>query len=173
VTVLYRLPMDASAWPAAPEGAQSDSAGAPPPAGVLRRAAALVVDLAVVGALLEIGLALASLLARRALVAQALVQACVLVVPNAYFVLGHGTDGRTLGKLFLGVRVVGSGGGPIGYLHALGRQAAWWLSVLLFGAGFAVAAFRRDHRALHDLLAGTRVVRVVRGFGHSAIMGPK
>ncbi|MBI2468090.1 MAG: RDD family protein [Candidatus Rokubacteria bacterium] len=64
-------------------------------------------------------------------------------------------------------------GAPIGYLHALGRQAAWWLSVLLFGAGFAVAVFRRDHRALHDLLAGTRVVRVVRGFGHSGIMGPK
>lgn len=165
--------MDASAWPAALEGAESDPVGVPPPAGFLRRAAALVVDLAVVGALLEIGLALASLLARRALVAQALVQAFALVAPNAYFILGHGTDGQTLGKLFLGVRVVGSAGAPIGYLHALGRQAAWWLSVLLFGAGFAVATFRRDRRALHDLLAGTRVVRAVRGFGHSAMMGPK
>lgn len=129
------------------------------PAGVLRRAAALLVDMAIVLALLQIGPLLASVFARRALVAQAFVQAFALVVPNAYFILMHGTGGQTLGKMLLGVRVVGALGAPIGYRHALGRQLAWCLSALLFGVGFAVAAARRDRRALHDVVAGTRVVR--------------
>lgn len=159
MTVLYRLPMKALAWLGAPEGAGPDAEGLPAQAGLVRRAAALLVDLAVVGALLEAGLLFAAMLARRTLVAQAFVQAFALVVPNAYFVLGHGTAGQTLGKLLFGVRVVGAAGAPIGYLRALGRQAAWWLSAGLFGAGFAVAALRRDGRALHDLVAGTRVLR--------------
>lgn len=151
--------MDVMAWPSVPEGTGSESEGVPAPAGLFRRGAALVVDFAVVGGLLEIGLLLASLFARRALVAQAFLQAFTLVVPNAYFILGHGTGGQTLGKRLFGVRVVGADGGPIGYLHALGRQAAWWLSAFLLGAGFALAALRRDRRALHDLVAGTRVER--------------
>ena len=80
------------------------------------------------------------------------------VVPAAYFVLGHGTAGRTVGKRLLGARVVDEQGAPIGYVRALGRCLATVLALLPLGLGLALAVLRRDRRGLHDLLAGTRVV---------------
>jgi uncharacterized RDD family membrane protein YckC len=82
-----------------------------------------------------------------------------LVVPSAYFVLGHGTAGRTIGKWLLGARVVDEEGAPIGYVRALGRYVATLIAVLPFGLGLALAALRSDRRGVHDLLAGTRVLR--------------
>jgi len=133
------------------------------PAGVQRRFVALVVDLFVVVILWTIGTQLAVELARRAprvdLVAQALGRAWQLVVPAAYFVLCHGTAGQTLGKRLLGARVVDESGAPLGYLRALGRCLATIVAVMPLGLGLVMAGFRQDRRGLHDLLAGTRVVR--------------
>ncbi len=130
------------------------------PGGFWRRLFALVVDTAVVWALLAVGGLVTAGLARRALVATAFHYTCWLVVPAAYFVLGHGTTGQTVGKRLLGVRVVGLDGGPIGYLRALLRHAAWLVSAALFFVGHLVVPARADRRALYDHVAGTRVVRV-------------
>jgi uncharacterized RDD family membrane protein YckC len=132
------------------------------PAGVLRRGVALAVDLLLVAILERVGWALAIGLAAIGpglhLVAQAFGLTWLSVVPVAYFVLGHGTAGRTVGKWLLGVRVVDDQGVPIGYVHALGRCVATLLAVLPFGLGLVLAVVRPDRRGLHDLLAGTRVV---------------
>lgn len=47
---------------------------------------------------------------------------------------------------------------PIGYSRAFLRLAAGVVTVLTLGLGFLVIPFRRDRKALHDLLAGTMVV---------------
>lgn len=156
---------DAVPPPGAPEGAPRppDRGGGSRPGGLGVRALALLVDAAVAGALSAAGAWLGQVLAaadaRTVLVGRAFDVSWQLVMVPAYFVLGHGTEGRTLGKRLFGLRVVDAGGAPIGYLHALGRQAAWTLAALPLGLGFLVAAFRRDRRGLHDLVAGTRVVR--------------
>ena len=80
-------------------------------------------------------------------------------MPAAYFVLGHGTAGQTVGKRLLGARVVDEGGAPIGYVRALGRCVATLLAALPLGIGLVVAGCAADRRGLHDFLAGTRVVR--------------
>ena len=129
------------------------------PAGFWRRAVALGLDLLVVWLLVRIGRVLALPLARRDLLAQAFLDTYLLVVPAAYFVLTHGTSGQTLGKRLVGVRVVDAAGNPVGYLHALARLAATCVSAVPLGLGFLVPVGRRDRRALHDLLAGTRVIR--------------
>lgn len=129
------------------------------PAGLWRRGVALLADLLVVGLLLRAGDLLARPLGRWELVQRAFATAFAVVVPAAYFVLAHGTGGRTLGKRLVGVRVVGASGEPIGYPRALGRVLALALAALPLGLGLLVAAGRRDRRGLHDLLAGTRVVR--------------
>jgi uncharacterized RDD family membrane protein YckC len=38
------------------------------------------------------------------------------------------------------------------------RALAFPLSIILFGLGFAGILLQREHRALHDLIAGTAVV---------------
>jgi uncharacterized RDD family membrane protein YckC len=68
--------------------------------------------------------------------------------------------GRTLGKWATGLRVECRDGDPLTFPRALVRHTVGYLlSLLTLGFGFLVAAFSRDGRALHDLLAGTVVVR--------------
>jgi len=68
--------------------------------------------------------------------------------------------GRTLGKWATGLRVECVDGDPLSFSRALVRHTVGYLlSLLTLGLGFLVAAFSRDGRALHDLLAGTVVVR--------------
>ncbi len=54
---------------------------------------------------------------------------------------------------------------PIGYPRALLRLLALGVTAATLGLGFLVIVFRPDRRALHDLLAGTCVVRRTRPLG--------
>jgi uncharacterized RDD family membrane protein YckC len=67
--------------------------------------------------------------------------------------------GQTIGKMALGTCVVDECGKPVDPDRALRRTSATVLSCVLFGLGFVPALFG-DHRALHDRLTGTRVVRL-------------
>ena len=86
------------------------------------------------------------------------IAAAVIAALN-FFVLPVFT-GRTLGKWATGLRVELRDGDPVTFTRALLRHTVGYLlSLLTLGFGFLVAAFSRDGRALHDLLAGTVVVR--------------
>jgi uncharacterized RDD family membrane protein YckC len=63
----------------------------------------------------------------------------------------------TPGKRLLGLRVTNMQGARVSPAQALGRFAAGALSWLTLNLGHALAGWRRDHRALHDLIAGTQV----------------
>lgn len=77
-----------------------------------------------------------------------------------YFVVGWGLLGATPGKWLAGLRVIDHRGRfPIGVSRAVMRLCAYSVSSLTFGLGHLILLFRRDRCALHDLLAGTRVVR--------------
>jgi uncharacterized RDD family membrane protein YckC len=66
--------------------------------------------------------------------------------------------GRTVGKAFLGVRVVRADGQALDPRRAAVRTLVYPLSFALFGLGFLLSLVRRDRRALHDLIAGTSVI---------------
>lgn len=91
---------------------------------------------------------------------------CGLMILGAnlwYVVGGWARTGRTPGKALLRLSVVPSGSSEptpgIGLQKALVRFLAYNLSGSLLGLGFLLVLIRKDRRALHDLLAGTRVVR--------------
>lgn len=65
----------------------------------------------------------------------------------------------TLGKQWLGIRVVDLQGKRIGLFRATGRHAAKYLSAVTCLLGFLMALFGSRGLALHDRLAGTRVIR--------------
>lgn len=69
--------------------------------------------------------------------------------------------GRTPGKALLRIAVVreGSTTPGIGFGAAIVRFLGYLLSFVILGIGFVMAAFG-DKRALHDRIAGTRVIRL-------------
>jgi len=68
-------------------------------------------------------------------------------------------QGATPGKKFLHVKIVDAQTGEnITNKQALTRSLAYIPSLLLFGIGFLMVAFRKDKRGLHDLIAGTAVI---------------
>ncbi|MBZ5737852.1 RDD family protein [Nocardioides mangrovi] len=70
----------------------------------------------------------------------------------------HAVAGRTLGKGIVGLRVVGRDGSPLSVRRAFVRTLAFPLSALVFGIGYLMVLVQREHRALHDLIAGTASV---------------
>jgi uncharacterized RDD family membrane protein YckC len=67
----------------------------------------------------------------------------------------------TPGQLLCRLRVVSGRDDPrISFLRALGRLFAMVLSTLTLGIGYIMAAFTERKRALHDIIAGTCVLRV-------------
>jgi uncharacterized RDD family membrane protein YckC len=78
----------------------------------------------------------------------------------AYGIIFHWLWGQTLGKMALQIKVVSMDGGPLTFGQATGRYFATFLSAIILCIGFIMAGIRSDKRALHDLLAGTRVVRL-------------
>jgi uncharacterized RDD family membrane protein YckC len=65
----------------------------------------------------------------------------------------------TLGKMALGIRVTDLDGNRITFGKATGRYFAKILSALILGIGFLMVAFTERKQGLHDILAGTLVVK--------------
>ncbi len=67
--------------------------------------------------------------------------------------------GATPGKKFVHIKIVDAKTHKdISNKEAITRSLGYIPSTLLFGIGFFTIAFRKDKRALHDLLAGTAVI---------------
>ena len=82
------------------------------------------------------------------------------VVALLNFVLVPGLSGRTLGKWVAGLRVVRKDGERLSFARSLARHLVGYpLTALTLGLGFLLAALNSRGRALHDLIAGTVVVR--------------
>jgi uncharacterized RDD family membrane protein YckC len=140
-------------------------------ASLIRRAVALLVDLFLInllGAMLMVaayyGMALGLRQAGLSLPSRDLVCSIVesfavgwpaLVI--AYFGFFTAQDGQTPGKMAVRIMVIST------RQTAVGPLQAWWRACLI-GASLplfpilVLAAFTPQHRALHDYLAGTRVI---------------
>lgn len=97
-----------------------------------------------------------------------------LVVAALNFVLIAGLSGRTVGKWLAGLRIERRDGVPLSFARALLRHLVGYpLTLLTFGAGFLLSAFNVEGRALHDLLAGTVVVRSRGAAGRPVTLDPE
>jgi uncharacterized RDD family membrane protein YckC len=82
----------------------------------------------------------------------------VVLILALYLPLSWTLTGSSIGKGLLGLRIARLNGKPMTLFVSLVRFFGYWLSALPFGAGFVCALADKDLRALHDRLAGTRVV---------------
>jgi len=68
--------------------------------------------------------------------------------------------GQTLGKMLTGLTIVNSDGTPVGLVTIVRRNVlGYFLTAATLGLGFLSSIFSRRGRALHDLVAGTIVIR--------------
>jgi uncharacterized RDD family membrane protein YckC len=67
--------------------------------------------------------------------------------------------GQTIGKMMLSLRVIGDDGRPVDAAGGMLRALGCMLVPATLGLSYLPALFTSDHRALHDRLAGTRVVQ--------------
>jgi uncharacterized RDD family membrane protein YckC len=127
------------------------------------RCGALLIDYIIPVALLALSTLLARAFgdARRGSVAvltAGYLAAAGVAALNLVFVAG--LSGRTLGKWVAGLRIERLDGVPLSFGRALVRHLLGYpLTLLTGGLGFLLVAFNSQGRALHDLLAGTVVVR--------------
>lgn len=81
-----------------------------------------------------------------------------------YMVFEVTTNGQSLGKRALGLRVIKEGGYPIGFADSAIRNLVRLVDFLPFfyGAGLLAMLINKDWRRLGDLAAGTLVVKTAR-----------
>ena len=134
-------------------------------AGSVSRFAAYVIDLAASAGLFALGLAGTSLVAQIVVghqVSWSRTNIVVAVIFAAweffYFGYSWAVSGRTFGMAVLGVQVVRADGQVLDPWRGALRALVFPLSFLLLGAGFLGILVQREHRALHDLIAGTAVI---------------
>jgi uncharacterized RDD family membrane protein YckC len=65
----------------------------------------------------------------------------------------------TVGKLIFQLKVTDEAGNRMSFARATGRHFAKWISAIILWVGFIMAAFTDRKRALHDMIAGTLVVK--------------
>ncbi|HEY4396511.1 MAG TPA: RDD family protein [Acidimicrobiia bacterium] len=75
-----------------------------------------------------------------------------------YFWVPMAAWGRTLGMAIMGLELVRRDGERAGAGRVAIRVVTFPISVLLLGLGFIGILFGREHRALHDVFAGTTIV---------------
>ena len=90
--------------------------------------------------------------------ARLIFQIYLIAVCGIYFVFCWTRSGQTLPMKTWRMRVVTSGGRPVGFGRALGRYLLAIPGVLC-GISLLWAPFDRERQFLHDRLAGTRIVR--------------
>lgn len=83
----------------------------------------------------------------------------LLLISVAYETVFVGRFGATPGKMICDLQVVQPDGSRLTYVRAFGRFFAKWLSGIIFGIGYLMAAFDGEKRALHDQICDSRVIQ--------------
>ena len=96
------------------------------------------------------------------------VQLVTIIVGSTFQILAHwiywawmesSTRQATVGKMALGMKVTDLNGNRISFARASGRHFAKILSGMILCIGFIIAGFTERKQALHDMIAGTLVMR--------------
>lgn len=77
-----------------------------------------------------------------------------------YTLMESSSKQATLGKMALGLKVTDEAGKRITFGRASGRYFSKIISGLVFMIGYIIAGFTQKKQALHDMIAGTLVIRI-------------
>jgi uncharacterized RDD family membrane protein YckC len=75
-----------------------------------------------------------------------------------YWIFGWTFVGGSVGKLVMGLRVVGPGGSRLGFWRSVRRMIGYFLSGVIIGLGFFWVVVNKRHHSWPDKVAGSSVV---------------
>jgi len=135
-------------------------------AGFGLRAAAFLIDMAIVwvlGMLLGVAIGLVGMLltmysADGPAPMDRLIILGGLIFSIAYYLAAWTKSGQTLGKMAVGIKIVGPDGQPPSGGKAVLRYLGYILNGIVLSIGFLWAAFDRKRQGWHDKIAGTYVI---------------
>ncbi len=135
-----------------------------PAAGAIARVIAMLIDLvlllAIDAAVLYFTLAIVGLgLDAISVLPRIPFIAFLALLNGGYLVAFTAAGGQTIGKMATGIRVVRDDRVRVDIADAVVRAFGCFTSLATAGLGYLPVLFSSDKRALHDRLAGTRVVR--------------
>ncbi len=76
-----------------------------------------------------------------------------------YALMESSSRQATVGKLAVGIAVTDMNGGRISFMRATGRYFGKIISAAILCIGYLMAGFTQKKQALHDMLAGTLVMK--------------
>jgi uncharacterized RDD family membrane protein YckC len=132
--------------------------------GLVTRAFALAIDVAIAQLTVVTGLAIAGAIAslvnelRPAWLVGLIAGVAWFLVVGGYFVVFWTVTGHTPGMRLMCVRVQGRDGEPPHVIRSMVRFVAMLLCIVPIFLGFLPVALTERRRGLHDMLAGTVVV---------------
>ena len=80
------------------------------------------------------------------------------LVACVYWIFGWTFLGATVGKIVMGLRVVGPGGSRVGFWRSIRRVIGYFISAFTLGLGFLWVIINQRRHDWADKLAGTSVV---------------
>lgn len=83
----------------------------------------------------------------------------IIVLWLYYAIMESSPWQATLGKKTMGIKVTDLNGNRISFGRATGRYFAKFISTIILFIGYIMAGFTQKKQALHDMIAGTLVVR--------------
>ena len=130
------------------------------------RAAAFLIDTLIIwvaGLLLGvlvavIGLLLTMYLPGQRIPIDGLVILFGLLFSIAYFVFSWSKSGQTMGKMAVGIKIVGPDGQPPSLVKAVLRYIGYFVSGIALSLGFLWVAFDRKRQGWHDKIASSYVI---------------
>lgn len=90
-----------------------------------------------------------------------LVQLFTYLLGFVYYIFFAGYCGQTPGKMAVRIKIIRCDGSPLTYSRAAFRELpAKFLSGIIFGIGYLMAAFDEQKQSLHDRMADTYVIKL-------------
>lgn len=132
-------------------------------AGFDQRVTAAAIDWLIVTGFCVIPVLITVILTPKELMSTILSLSLFILIPLCYFIyhmiMESSSKQGTHGKQILKIKVCDMNGEPLTPAHAAGRNLAKVFSVLTLFAGYLIAFFNKKQQCLHDMIAGTLVMK--------------
>jgi len=134
-----------------------------PPAGIIRRIAALVYDILLLTAVLFVATAIAVALNRGQAVSHPVYYLSLALITYLFFCWFWTHGGQTLGMRSWRLKLITTSGMKLSWAQASRRFFMALIALLPFGAGLLWLIFDSDSLAVHDRLSESKIVFIPKG----------